>query len=639
MSLRSVPQVFVAAALLLAGALAVERTAQAQNGADIDIQAFRPAMDSRGYVTLNASQVLGHKELSFGLVTTWRRGVIRLEDGDNVYEVRNLITPTLVGAIGLKLGAIELELGASVPFSVVSGDRGPDYDGIPAAPNDDENFKFEGQGLGDVGAHAKLRFLTTSKGKRIGLAVIASVYLPTATETDKWLGDGQVTPQVLGVLDKEFGDGKVKMAATGGFRFPTGSHKFADTAPVMAAEDPDCAGDPLCMPPTDISTGKAIENGPSIPFGGGIAYALVKQKFDVVFEVYGAAPMGGEGLFPVEAIGALKVYLARNSFLSVGGGVGVLDLADPKPDARAFLGIVFEPNIGDRDGDRIKDDVDQCPDDPEDYDEFEDDDGCPEPDNDRDGILDVDDQCPNQPEDKDGFEDEDGCPEGNALDRDGDGILDDVDQCPDDPEDKDDFEDEDGCPDVDNDQDGILDVDDLCPNDPEDKDGWQDEDGCPDPDNDKDRILDVDDACPNEPETYNGVEDEDGCPDRGRVIVTDTKIEILDKIFFEYDKAIIKSESFPILDAIVATMQGNPDILLVEIQGHTDERGGDQYNLDLSDRRAASVRIYLTEHGVDKGRLQSQGYGESQPLDQRHNEEAWAKNRRVEFLILKRANE
>ncbi|HLU66789.1 MAG TPA: OmpA family protein, partial [Kofleriaceae bacterium] len=160
-------------------------------------------------------------------------------------------------------------------------------------------------------------------------------------------------------------------------------------------------------------------------------------------------------------------------------------------------------------------------------------------------------------------------------------------------------------------------------------------------------ILDVDDACPRRDgetaketaETYNGVDDTDGCPDRGRVIVTDTKIEILDKIFFEYDSDVIKKESYPILDAIVATLQGNPDILLVEIQGHTDERGSDAYNLDLSDRRAASVRRYLVEHGVAADRLQSHGYGESQPLDPAHNERAWSKNRRVEFLILKRANE
>jgi len=191
----------------------------------------------------------------------------------------------------------------------------------------------------------------------------------------------------------------------------------------------------------------------------------------------------------------------------------------------------------------------------------------------------------------------------------------------------------------DRDHDGILDNVDKCPDDPEDKDGFEDEDGCPDPDNDKDRILDKDDKCPNEPETYNGTDDEDGCPDRGRVVVTDTAIEILDMVYFEYNKAVIKSQSFPILDAVAATLQGNPSIALIEVQGHTDERGDDAYNLDLSDRRAHSVEKYLADKGVDPKRLTAQGYGETQPLDPRSTEAAWAKNRRVAFLILKRTSD
>ena len=70
--------------------------------------------------------------------------------------------------------------------------------------------------------------------------------------------------------------------------------------------------------------------------------------------------------------------------------------------------------------------------------------------------------------------------------------------------------------------------------------------------------------------------------------------------------------------------------------GHTDERGDDAYNLDLSDRRAAAVVKYLVDNGVEAKRLTSQGYGETQPVDKRQNEAAWAKNRRVEFHILKR---
>jgi outer membrane protein OmpA-like peptidoglycan-associated protein len=93
------------------------------------------------------------------------------------------------------------------------------------------------------------------------------------------------------------------------------------------------------------------------------------------------------------------------------------------------------------------------------------------------GILDSRDKCPDEPEDRDGFQDQDGCPD---PDNDQDGILDVDDQCPLDPEDKDGWEDEDGCPDPDNDHDQILDVDDKCPNDPETYNGFEDEDGCPD---------------------------------------------------------------------------------------------------------------------------------------------------------------
>ena len=103
-----------------------------------------------------------------------------------------------------------------------------------------------------------------------------------------------------------------------------------------------------------------------------------------------------------------------------------------------------EPKTKDRDGDGILDDVDKCPDAPEDRDGFEDNDGCPDLDNDKDGVPDERDKCPNEPEDRDGFQDED------------------------------------GCPDPDNDKDGIPDARDKCPNDPETKNGFQDDDGCPD---------------------------------------------------------------------------------------------------------------------------------------------------------------
>ena len=158
-------------------------------------------------------------------------------------------------------------------------------------------------------------------------------------------------------------------------------------------------------------------------------------------------------------------------------------------------------------------------------------------------------------------------------------------------------------------------------------------------DTDRDAIADADDRCPSEPETANGLEDDDGCPDRGRVVMTSTSIEVLENVHFEHRSAAIMPRSLPLLDAIVTTLQGNPDITLIEIQGHTDERGDDAANLRLSTRRARAVRDYLVAKGIAASRLEATGYGETMPVDARHNERAWAKNRRVDFLILKRAGD
>ena len=177
-------------------------------------------------------------------------------------------------------------------------------------------------------------------------------------------------------------------------------------------------------------------------------------------EFYGnqLTDFSNKGSTSLETIGGFKIFVQENSYLLLAGGPGLTAAGRlgndgfNTPEWRGIIGFIFEPSIGDRDGDGYKDDVDQCPDDPEDFDGFEDEDGCPDPDNDKDGILDGDDECPLVPEDYDGDADEDGCPEGDDGDRDGDGIPDSIDQCPDDPEDLDGFEDKDGCPDPDNDK-------------------------------------------------------------------------------------------------------------------------------------------------------------------------------------------
>src|SRR5215212_7018282 len=161
MSVRSVRAAIVAS--IFGFGVGASAPAIAEPAGNIDLNAFRPAMDSRGYLTVNASQVLGDKEFSFGLGSLdWGHGLLKLNAGNNTYE---------------------LEFGASVPFLIMSGDRGPDVGMM--------QFKLDGQGIGNVGLHFKTRFLKTSRRPGIGLGLIASVYLPTTNPTDRFLGEAK----------------------------------------------------------------------------------------------------------------------------------------------------------------------------------------------------------------------------------------------------------------------------------------------------------------------------------------------------------------------------------------------------------------------------------------------------------------
>lgn len=121
-----------------------------------------------------------------------------------------------------------------------------------------------------------------------------------------------------------------------------------------------------------------------------------------------------------------------------------------------------------------------------------------------------------------------------------------------------------------------------------------------------------------------------------RVRVTEDRVVILDKVFFEFDSAIIKPESFAILEEVAGAMLQHGEIALVEVQGHTDDQGADDYNRKLSAERAAAVRQVLINSGVSAARLSARGYGEDQPLQPGTSEEARAANRRVEFVIVRR---
>ena len=104
-------------------------------------------------------------------------------------------------------------------------------------------------------------------------------------------------------------------------------------------------------------------------------------------------------------------------------------------------------------------------------------------------------------------------------------------------------------------------------------------------------------------------------------------------IHFEFNKAEIQSGDQTLLDQKIAILQKNPG-LRIQIAGNCDERGSQEYNLALGNRRANAAKQYLVTHGIDAGRIETVSNGEERPLDPAHNEEAWAKNRRDEFSIL-----
>jgi OmpA-OmpF porin, OOP family len=205
-------------------------------------------------------------------------------------------------------------------------------------------------------------------------------------------------------------------------------------------------------------------------------------------------------------------------------------------------------------------------------------------------------------------------------DRDKDGIPNEPDQCPDQagpgPS---------GCPDTDGDTfidkvDACIEVPGVAP------------DGCPLKDSDDDKIYDLEDDCPFQKEIYNGVDDEDGCPDEVPPELVVFK-GVLQGIEFDLGKDTIRPVSKPLLDEAIAKLKKFPGVR-VKIVGHTDDIGTPEANLDLSKRRAASVKKYLVDGGIDESRIETDGKGEAEPLVPGTDDASRAKNRRIVFDII-----
>jgi outer membrane protein OmpA-like peptidoglycan-associated protein len=580
------PAFLTALAALLAG----EARAQTLPSPAVELHQFHGSPFSDRTLRLDGTRMLPAGKLSLGVDADYAYRPLVVKDADGAAHA--LVRHALGAELRVAVGVTDwLELAALVPATAYqAGESLPNVDPAKTA------------GLEAIRAGLKVRlFGDGATGPGLGLSALAAI--PTGS------AGGLVHEHGVGGEANLFGDfrtGALTLALGGGarLRHSTTLYDLALGNEVLARAAADVQLSPRSGLFGEVASATALAH----------PWASTRQS---PLELL----LGGR-----TRAGDVQLFAAAGPGLQDGYGTPVF---------RAVAGVAWSNAPVDLDRDGVPDDVDRCPLEPEDRDGFQDDDGCPDPDNDNDGIPDAADKCPNAAEDKDGFQDDDGCPD---PDNDKDGIPDAADKCPNQPETKNGYKDDDGCPDknlheIDTDGDGVMDDVDKCPNEPEDKDGFEDDDGCPDPDNDKDGIPDAKDKCPNEPETINNVDDDDGCPDKGLVTLKEGELETLKPIFFATDRARVHHEFHRTLDAIAAILIAHPDLGRCAIEGHTDATGPEDWNKKLSLARAQAVAAYLTSKGVDPTRVVAIGQGEALPWASNQTEAGRAANRRVIFHI------
>jgi hypothetical protein len=420
--------------------------------------------------------------------------------------VRNEVGLDLGFGIGLGSRAA---FGVSLPMALYQNG----IKGLPSSVSSSGQVPMSA--IGDLALQGKVSIVDASQGG-FGLAALANVTIPTG-DPESFLGEGSMTAGVRFLA--EYTLIVASLEASAGYTVRTeqptvGGYPFGDVMPwtLGASLKPDVFKlDPSHRQRWELAFHGWLPLTPVGPFGAGS---------------HGSAR---ETPVLVSASDRIELGHFRETYAVAGVDLGLTD-AIGVPLVRFVAGIGWAPRDHDLDKDGVPDDVDQCPELPEDRDGFEDSDGCPELDNDDDGILDKEDACPNVAGVPSDDPKRNGCPAPvappPASDRDHDGIPDDADRCPDQPEDKDGFQDEDGCPDPDDDGDGIADTQDACPRVPGEPSMDPKLNGCPNPDRDGDTYDNAQDKCPDEPETWNGVADDDGCPDTGGkplVVVKETK--------------------------------------------------------------------------------------------------------------------
>jgi hypothetical protein len=490
----------LASPLALAAPLVLASPASAQRVQLEEPSATRfYAAPGRGFLMVDGSDVSGELQPYFGAMIDYAHRPMSLDDvraqtvggeprNDELDVVGGMTTLQLTGALAI---ANRVQVGLNVP--VVLHTFGASYEwsepacGLPDCdpPTPMQIYRIrggDGATMGDPRLHLLVNIIDPDDASGIGFGVAAWGTAPLARAILPGRYAGDPTFAVGGHLIFSVTVDRFRAAINLGGAY----HEEAQVI--------------LSRRTSEMTWGAAAQ------------YDL-DEMWGVIAEITGATTFGlvydNEAPTEIRAAGVMRV---GDFTIRLGAGAG-LAYALGVPIFRLLGDVAYSPRPSrDSDGDGFMDDVDVCPADREDLDQFADDDGCPEPDNDDDGLLDANDRCPSEAEDRDDVNDDDGCPD---PDDDGDGIADGYDSCPSQPEDMDGDRDDDGCPDSDRDRDGIDDQNDRCPNEAEDTDGLGDEDGCPDPDFDADGVLDEEDECPEQAEDVDGFEDANGCPEDG----------------------------------------------------------------------------------------------------------------------------
>ncbi len=565
---------------------ALGSSAQAQTQG-FAINRFDPAEVGSDWFSGDSLDLRGTIRPGIGLTLDWaHKPLVRYdENGD---EVAALIENQLHGHVGANLVFVDrLRLGVSLPVLLAQSGQQVVVDSV-------QYGAAEGVGVGDVRGALDVRLLG-EYGEAISLALGAQVHAPTG-DRDAFAGDGEirVVPRLMVAGDIDI------FAYSARFSF--------------------------LYRPSDDGFG-AAPTGNEVSFVATAGLRVADKKLLIGPELWGSTVATSDGAFKKSTTPFELVFGGhfRNGPWRVGLGVGpglTTGLGSPAVRVLGSLAFVMEPDL-DRDGDGILDDDDACPDtpgvpnsDPKKH-------GCPS-DRDNDNIYDLVDACPDIP----GVSNKDPKKHGCPPDRDGDGIYDKDDACPDVPGVPSDDPDKHGCP-ADRDGDGIYDKDDACPDIPGEFSDDPDKNGCP-PDTDGDGILDKDDACPRDPGPPNADPKKHGCP---VAIVEEAQIKIFERVEFEFDSAKLLASSEVVLNAVLKILVDHPEINQIRVEGHTDNVGKPAYNRKLSQRRAKSVVKWLVEHGIERERLRSQGFGLERPIADNDTEEGRQTNRRVEFHI------